>query len=94
MEPAALITGQATNYATVQVVNKGQSGVGTTVVASLAFSSGGVTAARDTDTPLTLSAVAGALTVADDDVLDVQVVHTGTGLLMPALKVRVTFSRA
>jgi len=92
IEPAANVVGQATNFATIQVVNKGQNGLGNTVMASLAFSAATVTANRDTDTQVPV--VAGATTVADDDVLDVQVIHTGTGLLMPALKARVTFSRA
>ena len=87
--PEAAITGAATNYRTFRVVNKGQDGSGSTVVASLAFSSSGVTAAAFDEKAIALSGVAGATTVAAGDVLIWDETTAGTGLSSPGGEVRV-----
>jgi len=87
------LTGANTNSRTVVLVNKGAAGSGTTVVATLAFVSG-VNATADAPTAVTLSAVAGATTVASGDVLAWQSTHVGTGLADPGGVVTVEFTRA
>lgn len=81
------LSGTDTDSRTIQLVNA------VTVVASKAFTLG-VDAAADVETPLTLSAVAGATTVAEGDVLEFESVHVGAGLAAPKFEGRVTFTRA
>ena len=92
--PEASITGTATNFRTLRLVNKGSDGAGTTVVASLAFSSGAVTATAFDEKAITLSAVEGATTVAQGDVLVWDETVTLTGLAAPGGLVQVEFTRA
>lgn len=91
---AADITGTATNFRTFRVVNKGTDGNGTVVVASLAFSSGAVTALDFDEKDITLSVVAGATTVAEGDILVWDEVVTGTGLASPGGKPQVEINRS
>jgi len=88
---ATAITGADTNSRTVVLVNKGQAGSGTTVVATKAFTNG-VNAAADAPTPVTLSVVAGATTA--NDVLVWQSNAVGTGIVDPGGLVHVELSRA
>lgn len=90
--PVAAITGAATNNRTVSVVNKGQTGVGTTVVASLNYAAAVNAVAFDENT-ITLSAVANATTVASGDVLALLSTHIGTGIADPGGTLFVTFAR-
>lgn len=92
--PEAAITGAATNFRTFRVLNKGQSGAGSTVVASLAFSSSGVTAAAFDETTITLSGTAANLAVASGDVLAWDETVAGTGLASPGGLVRVKVDRS
>lgn len=68
--PEAAVTGNATNFRTFRVVNKGQAGVGTTVVASFATNA---TPANDLvafdEKTVTLSVTASDLNLAAGDVL-------------------------
>lgn len=90
---AAAITGANTDSRTVQLFNRGQSGSGTTLVASKAFVSG-TNAAADDETALTLSGTAADLVVAAGDILEFVSLHVGsTGLAGPEFTGRVTFSR-
>lgn len=78
-----VLTGADTNSRTVVLVNKGQAGAGTTVVATKAFTSG-VNAAADDETTITLSATAANLVVAAGDILAWQSTHVGgSGLADP-----------
>lgn len=93
--PEAALVAHGTNYRTFRLINKGQAGAGSTVVASHA-----------TDTPttddlaafdeksLTLSVVAGATTVAAGDVLAVDETVAGTGVAHSGYKVVVKVSRS
>lgn len=91
---AAALTGADTNSRTVQLHNRGQSGAGSTLVASKAFTAG-VNAAADDETALTLTATAADLVVAADDVLEFTSLHIGgTGLAGPAFTGEVDFQRA
>lgn len=91
--PEAAITGTATNFRTFRLVNRGQSGAGSTVVADLAFSTGSVTAAAYDERTIPLSGTAANLVVAEGDVLVWDEVVTGTGLASPGGLVTATVAR-
>lgn len=91
--PTAAITGAATNTRTLEVVNKGQAGTGTNVVATLALVSG-VNPAADKAAALTLSGTASKLVVAEGDVLAFASTHGGTGIADPGGTVSITVSRS
>lgn len=91
---ATTLTGANTDSRTGQLVNKGQAGAGSTVVASKAFTSG-VNAPADDDTAITLSGTAANLVVAAGDVLVWQSNHVGsTGLADPGGLVEVELTRS
>lgn len=91
--PESAITGAATNNRTVSLVNKGQAGAGTTVIATLNFASGVNAAANDQKT-IPLSATAADLVVAEGDVLQWRSIAVGTGIADPGGLARVTISRS
>lgn len=91
--PDTVLTGANTESRTIVLVNKGQAGAGTTVVATKAFTSG-VNAAADDITAITLSATAADLVVAAGDVLAWQSTHVGaTGLADPGGLATIKISR-
>lgn len=91
--PLTILTGANTDSRTIQVINRGQSGAGTTVVASKAFVSGTNAPAED-ETALTLSVTAADLVIAAGDVIEVKSLHVGgTGLAGPQGIVRLSLSR-
>jgi hypothetical protein len=93
--PTANITGAASPASRdISIINKGQDGNGTTVVAVIHFLSG--TNGLDFDAlPFTLSVVAGATTVAEGDVLAITSAPVGgTGLVDPGGEVKVEINRA
>lgn len=90
--PEANITGAATNNRTLSLVNAGQDGNGTTVVASLTFDSG-VTADDNNEKALTLGA-AEDVVIVEGDTLVWKSVHAGTGLADPGGLARVVVNRA
>lgn len=91
--PLANVTGANTETRTLTFINKGSDGNGTTVLATLALTSG-VNMTDFNETDLTLSAVAGALAVAQGDVIAVTSVHSGsTGLADPGGRVKVEITR-
>lgn len=90
---ATALTGANTDTRTCVLVNKGQSGAGTTVVATKAFVSG-TNAAADDNTAITLSATAADLVVAAGDVLVWQSTHSGsTGLADPGGLLHIEIAR-
>lgn len=91
--PTATITGVATNNRTIQVVNRGQSGAGSTVVATLTFGAGTNAAAFD-ETAVPLSGTPANLTVAAGDILEFRSSANGTGLADPGGRVAVTIARS
>lgn len=91
--PEAAITGDNTNTRTFTLVNKGQAGAGTTVVATLAFTTGNNGVAFD-EKAFTLSVVAGATTVVEGDILAAVEAVAGTGLANPGGRIEVTYSRS
>lgn len=89
--PDTALTGANTDSRTFVLVNKGQSGAGTTIVATKAFVSG-VNAPADDETSLTLSATPANLVVAAGDVLAFQSNHVGaTGLAAPSGLVKLKY---
>lgn len=90
--PEAAITGAATNNRTLSLINKGQAGSGTTVVASLNFGNG-TNATANNEVALTLSATASDLVIAEGDTLVWRSLHIGTGITDPGGVARVTMSR-
>lgn len=87
------VTGADTNTRTISVVNKGQDGNGTTVVATLALTAGVNLDSYD-EKPLTLSATAANLDVAEGDILAFTSTHAALGLADPGGRVAVTIARA
>lgn len=91
--PDSAITGAATNNRTISIVNKGQDGTGTTVVATLQFVNATNIAASD-EGSLTLSGTAANLVVAAGDVLAFVSTHVGTGIADPGGLAKVSISRS
>lgn len=87
------VTGAATNNRTVSLINKGQAGAGTTVVASLNFASG-VNAPAADEKAITLSVTPADLVLAAGDTLLWRSLHIGTGIADPGGLVRVTLARS
>ena len=91
--PEAAATGDNTNARTFTLVNKGATGVGTTVIATLALLTGVNLVAFD-EKLATLSATASDLVVTEGDVLAWVSTATGTGVVDPGGNVKVTIERA
>lgn len=91
--PETAVTGAATNNRTVSLINKGQAGSGTTVVASLNFASG-VNAAAADEKAITLSVTPADLVLAAGDTLLWRSLHILTGIADPGGLVRVTLARS
>ena len=91
----AAVTGAASpSSRTLSVINKGQSGAGTTVVASLALVSGVNLVAFD-EKDITLSATAADRVVTEGDILEFRSAPVGgTGLADPGGTVTVEIERA
>lgn len=91
--PDTAITGADTDTRAVSLVNRGDDGTGTTVVATLTFEAGTDAAAFDA-VSIPLSAVEDATTVAEGDVLEWLSEDVGTGLADPGGLVQVSVSRS
>lgn len=93
--PEAAVTAHGTNYRTFRVVNKGQAGAGTTVVAT--FATDTVTtddlAAFDEKT-IPLSGTAANLVVAEGDVLVADETVAAAGVAHGGYTIKVTISRS
>ena len=92
-EPASLLTGADTNSLTLSLINKGQAGAGSTVVATKAFTNGVNAAATPTQTTLTVQG-GGADAVAKGDLLSLRQTKVGTGLADPGGTIRITITPA
>lgn len=92
--PESNITGANTDTRTLTVVNKGSDGNGTTVVATLALTSG-VNANDFDEKTFTLSGTAADLVVAAGDILAFVSTHSGsTGLADPGGMIAVELTRS
>jgi hypothetical protein len=90
--PETTITGANTNTRIHRVVNKGQAGSGTTVMASLQYNSG-VNATAGDEKALTLSGTAADLVVAAGDIIAFESNAVATGIADPGGLVQVELSR-
>lgn len=90
--PQADITGANTNYRALNLINKGQDGNGSTVIATIDFTSG-VNAADFDERALTLSATLANRNVAVGDQLALASTTPGTGIADPGGLLRVEISR-
>lgn len=90
--PEAAITGDTTNTRTLTLVNKGQAGVGTAVVGTIAFITGMNGVAFD-EQPFVLSATAANLVVAKGDILAFVSTYGAAGLADPGGRVEVEITR-
>ncbi len=87
--PGAAITANGANFFTMSLRNRGPAGAGTVQFATArAYSA--TNSVLSTPEALTLSSTASDLQVAAGDVLTVEVVHSGTGLICPGGVVMVT----
>lgn len=91
--PNAAITGANTNTRQIQLINKGATGVGTTVVATIQFNAGVNGVAFDEMT-VTLSGTAANLVVAEGDILAWASNAIGTGLADPGGLVQIDLTRS
>ena len=93
--PIAAVTGAASPASRIlSVINKGQTGVGTAVVASLALV-GGVNLVAYDEKDITLSSTAADKVVAEGDILEYRSVAVGgTGLVDPGGTVTIEIERA
>lgn len=92
--PEAAMTGNTTESRTFSLINKGQAGLGTTVIATLAMIATVNGVAFD-DKTITLSATAADLVVASGDVLAWTSTHVGaTGLADPGGSITVEITRS
>jgi hypothetical protein len=78
--PQAGITGVNTNTRRIDIVNRGQSGAGSTVIATLQFNSGTNGTAFD---ELAIPVTDANDTMADGDIISINSVAVGTGLADP-----------
>lgn len=90
--PDLASTGDNTNKRVYTLVNKGQSGAGTTVIGTLDLITGVNLVAFDAKA-FTLSVVANALNVVAGDVLAFVSTHAASGLVDPGGVVEVTINR-
>lgn len=91
--PEAAVTGNTTDSRTLTLVNKGQSGAGSTVIGTLAFITG-VNGVAFAEQAFTLSTTAADLVVAAGDVLAFVSTHvSATGLADPGGRVEVEITR-
>jgi len=89
----AAITGAATNHRALRLINKGQAGVGTAIVAELAFDNGINLVAFD-EKVIPLSATPANLVVAAGDQLALFSEAVGTGLVDPGGTISVDITRS
>lgn len=80
--PSAAITANGTNYFVMSFYNRGSAGAGTVQWATARTWAAG-NSVKATPETLTLSSTASELRVAANDVLNVELAPTGTGLIWP-----------
>jgi hypothetical protein len=79
--PNAAVTANATNFATLNLRNRTTAGAGTVIPAVRAYSATN-SSARIAES-MTLSGTATDLNLAANDVLTLEIAHSGTGLIIP-----------
>lgn len=92
--PEANLTADNTNNRTFRLINKGQSGAGSTVIASYQSNVAGGNLTAFDEKALTLSATPANLVVASGDVLAADEVTAGTGVAHSGYTIVVEISRS
>lgn len=87
--PSAAVTANGTNFSALSVRNRGAAGSGTALPASRSYVATNSTAFVAED--CTLSATAADLLVSAGDALTVQMIHTASGVIIPAGSVRISY---
>lgn len=80
--PQAAVTANGTNYSTLSLRNRLQDASGTALPASRSYAA--TNSVAWVPEAMTLSTTAADLSLTAGDVLTVQMIHTGTGLVIPA----------
>lgn len=87
--PSAAVTANGTNYSVLSVRNRGAAAAGTALPASRSYIATNSAAWVSED--CTLSATAADLLVTAGDTLTVQMIHTASGVVIPAGLVRLSY---
>jgi hypothetical protein len=91
--PEAALTADNTNNRTFRLLNKGQTGAGSTVIASYQSNVAGGSLVAFDEKPLTLSGTAANLVVAAGDVLVLDETVAGTGVAHSGFRVEIDIAR-
>jgi len=75
------VTGQDTNYKSINIINEGSDGSGSTEIASIDFTNG-IDATQNAPTALTLSGTAANLLIDEGEVVTAQYAKTGDGVAL------------
>lgn len=89
--PKAAVTGHDTNYYSIQAINKGAAGSGTTGVSSVKNYTSGVNGVAFDTEELTLSTTESDVILAEGDVLSLVRTIAASGLAMPQSLVTIEF---
>lgn len=87
--PSAAVTANGTNYSTLSVRNRKGDASGSALPASRSYAATNSTAFVPED--MTLSTTATDLQLAAGDSLTAQMIHTGTGVVIPAGTLRISY---
>jgi hypothetical protein len=87
--PSAAVTANGTNFSVLSVRNRGAAGSGTALPASRSYAATNSAAWVGED--CTLSGTASDLLVNAGDTLTVQMIHTASGVVIPAGTVRISY---
>lgn len=86
--PQAAVTANGSNFSTLTLRNRGAAGAGTPLPVSRSYAA--TNSVAFVPEAMTLSGTATDLLLNAGDVLTIQMIHTGTGLVIPAGTIRLT----
>jgi hypothetical protein len=87
--PSAAVTANGTNFSTLSVRNRGAAGSGSALPATRSYAATNSVAWVGED--CTLSGTTSDLLLTAGDVVTVQMIHSGTGVVIPAGTVRISY---
>jgi hypothetical protein len=88
----AAMTGAATNYPKMSLVNRGTNGVGTTEIAAISFNATSVVCASAGYVDLTLSTIAANLLLTPGEILSAVIAQQASGKVYPICQISIGFS--
>ena len=89
LTPAANVTGQATNYTNVNLINRGTDGDGTTELSSIDFNAASAT--MTAYVPKALYSSSDGVSLDEGTVLTIELEKVASGLLLPAMLVDIVY---